>query len=138
MSNAKLFYKNTILTACGKYAFSSLTKCYKSCIIVKNVKGKKMEYDVKKDGDTITYVLHGRLDLNTSPQFLAAMNLNGAKNLVFDLADVDYIFSAGLRVFLQAQKEINAKQGSMKIINTQSQVKEIFDIVGFSSIMDIA
>ena len=97
-----------------------------------------MEYDVKKDGDTITYVLHGRLDLNTSPQFLAAMNLNGAKNLVFDLADVDYIFSAGLRVFLQAQKEINAKQGSMKIINTQSQVKEIFDIVGFSSIMDIA
>ena len=97
-----------------------------------------MEYDIKKENDTVTYILHGRLDLNTAPQFLSVMNLNEAKNVVFDLADVDYIFSAGLRVFLQAQKEINSKQGSMKIINTQPQVKEIFDIVGFSNMMDIA
>ena len=97
-----------------------------------------MEFEKKQEGDTLTYLLHGRLDMNTSPQFLAEMKLNGVKNLIFDLADVDYIFSAGLRVFLQAQKEMNERGGTMKIINTQSQVKEIFNIVGFGSLMDIS
>lgn len=97
-----------------------------------------MEYEIKQSDNVTTYVLHGRLDLNTAPELLLAMNLDNVQNLVFDLADVDYIFSAGLRVFLQAQKELNAKQGTLKIINTQPQVKEIFEIVGFSKIMDIA
>jgi len=53
------------------------------------------------------------------------------------LKEVDYVFSAGLRVFLQAQKIMNANGGKMKIINIDSAIKSIFEMVGFANIMDI-
>ena len=65
------------------------------------------------------------------------MDLNGVKELLFDLKDVDYVFSAGLRVFLQAQKEMNANGGKMKIIHIDPATKSIFEMVGFANIMDI-
>ena len=96
-----------------------------------------MEFETVKDGDKLTYKIKGRLDTSTAPDLAAAMNLEGVKELVFDLKETDYVFSAGLRVFLQAQKTMNANGGSMKIINVQDSVKEIFNIVGFTGIMDI-
>ena len=53
------------------------------------------------------------------------------------MTEVDYVFSAGLRVFLQAQKSINANGGTMKLTGVQPSVKEVFNIVGFTGIMDI-
>ena len=51
---------------------------------------------------------------------------------MFDLAQVDYISSAGLRVLLSSQKKMAGK--SMKIVNAKPAVKEVFDITGFSDI----
>ena len=79
----------------------------------------------------------GRIDTGSAPELLEKIDFTDLKELVFDLSDVDYVFSAGLRVFLQAQKVMNANGGTMKLINLQPSVKEIFDIVGFSGIMDI-
>lgn len=96
-----------------------------------------MEFEKVREGDKLTYKIKGRLDTATAPQLLEDMDLTGVKELVFDMAEVDYVFSAGLRVFLQAQKMMNANHGTMKLINLQDSVKEIFNIVGFSDIMDI-
>lgn len=96
-----------------------------------------MDFEKIKDGDKLTYQIRGRLDTASSPELQEALDLDGVKELVFDLKETDYVFSAGLRVFLQAQKTMNANGGSMKIINVQDSVKEIFNIVGFSGIMDI-
>lgn len=96
-----------------------------------------MDFEKIKDGDKLTYKIRGRLDTASSPELQEALDLDGVKELVFDLKETDYVFSAGLRVFLQAQKTMNANGGSMKIINVQDSVKEIFNIVGFSGIMDI-
>lgn len=79
----------------------------------------------------------GRIDTNSAPELLEKIDFTDLKELVFDLEDVDYVFSAGLRVFLQAQKVMNANGGTMKLINLQPSVKEIFEIVGFSNIMDL-
>ena len=79
----------------------------------------------------------GRIDTNSAPELLEKIDFTDLKELVFDLEDVDYVFSAGLRVFLQAQKVMNANGGTMKLINLQPSVKEIFEIVGFTNIMDI-
>ena len=46
------------------------------------------------------------------------------------------ISSAGLRVLLSAQKTMN-KQGSMVIRNATEEVKEIFEVTGFSDILTI-
>lgn len=96
-----------------------------------------MEYSVQRDGDKMVCSVMGRIDTNSAPELLEKIDFTDLKELVFDLADVDYVFSAGLRVFLQAQKVMNANGGTMKLINLQPSVKEIFDIVGFSGIMDI-
>ena len=96
-----------------------------------------MELEEKKEGDKVIYIIKGRIDTNMAPVFQQGLHLDGVKEVVFDLKDVDYIFSAGLRVFLQAQKQMNAQHGTMKIINTQDSVKELFNIVGFTGIMDV-
>lgn len=96
-----------------------------------------MEFEKVKDGDKLTYKIRGRLDTATAPELAADLNLDSVKELVFDMEEVDYVFSAGLRVFLQAQKSINANGGTMKLINVQTSVKEVFNIVGFTGIMDI-
>ena len=101
------------------------------------MQGRTMEFEKVKDGDKLTYKIRGRLDTATAPELAADLNLDGVKELVFDMEEVDYVFSAGLRVFLQAQKSINANGGTMKLINVQTSVKEVFNIVGFTGIMDI-
>ena len=57
-------------------------------------------------------------------------------DLKFDLEKLEYISSAGLRVLLASQKIMN-KQGTMVISNASAEVKEIFDVTGFSDILTI-
>ena len=91
-----------------------------------------------KDGSTLTITLVGRLDTTTAPELEDEVksSITGIDSLVFDAKDLEYISSAGLRVLLSSQKIMN-KQGSMKIINTSNDVKEIFDVTGFSDILTI-
>ena len=60
----------------------------------------------------------------------------GADTLIFDLKDLEYILSAGLRVLLSAQKVMN-KQGKMVVRNVNEDVMEVFDITGFIDILTI-
>ncbi|MBR6355275.1 MAG: STAS domain-containing protein [Alphaproteobacteria bacterium] len=96
-----------------------------------------MEFSIQRDGDKLVCTIMGRIDTNSAPDLVEKIDFTDLKELVFDLADVDYVFSAGLRVFLQAQKIMNANGGTMKLINLQPSVKEIFEIVGFANIMDL-
>ena len=57
--------------------------------------------------------------------------LPGIKDLTFDLKDLEYISSAGLRVLLSAQKTMN-KQGVMKVKNANETIMEIFEVTGFT------
>lgn len=90
------------------------------------------------NGSEIKFILEGRLDTATAPQLEATLNsvLAGVTSLKFDLEKLDYISSAGLRVLLSAQKTMN-KQGSMVISNVSPEVKEIFDVTGFTDILTI-
>jgi len=96
-----------------------------------------MEYKTERNGDKAICTVMGRIDTNSAPQLLEAIDFTDLKELIYDLGDVDYVFSAGLRIFLQAQKIMSANGGRMKLINVQPSVKEIFEIVGFTNIMDI-
>ncbi len=91
-----------------------------------------------KDGDKLTIALEGRLDTSTAPQLENELRdaIEGVSALTFDFAALDYISSAGLRVLLAAQKTMN-KQGSMVVRNANSDIKDIFDVTGFSDILTI-
>ena len=90
------------------------------------------------NGSDLKVILEGRLDTTTAPQLEAVLNesLSGVTALTFDFAKLEYISSAGLRVLLSSQKVMN-KQGKMVITNTSTEVKEIFDVTGFSDILTI-
>lgn len=97
-----------------------------------------MKVETKKDNNNLTIELEGRLDTNTAPNLEKELSdLNGVDNLTFDFNKLDYISSAGLRVLLACQKEINSKSGSMVVKNVKEEIQEVFDMTGFSDILTI-
>ena len=91
-----------------------------------------------KNDDALTLVIGGRLDTLTSPELEEIINteLDGVTDLTLDLAGLDYISSAGLRVLLRAQKKM-AAAGTMKLVGVSPIIMEIFEITGFSEILTI-
>ena len=96
-----------------------------------------MEIKKTVEGSKLTLAPVGRVDTLTAPELEGALALDGVTELVFDLVELEYISSAGLRVLLSAQKTMN-KQGSMTVLNPKPAVKEVFDITGFSDIFTFA
>ena len=84
------------------------------------------------------FELQGRLDTVSAPRLEQEIrsSLDGVDELTFDLKELEYISSAGLRVLLTAQKIMN-KQGTMTIRNANEMVTEVFEITGFSDILTI-
>lgn len=95
-----------------------------------------MEIQKNQEGNRLTITPIGRIDTITAPELETAVVTDGLDELVFDLAQVDYVSSAGLRVLLSAQKKMAGKV--MKIANARPAVKEVFDITGFSDIFTFA
>ncbi len=96
-----------------------------------------MKIDLKKEDKKLTITLEGKLDTNTSPELDSKINeLDEMEEVVIDMKKLDYISSAGLRVLLSMQKIMN-KQGKMTITNVCDNVMDIFEVTGFSDILDI-
>lgn len=91
-----------------------------------------------KNGTDFAIALEGRLDTTTAPQLEKELKAEIADvaELTFDFEKLEYISSAGLRVLLSAQKIMN-KQGHMSICNVNDDIMEIFEVTGFSDILDI-
>lgn len=91
------------------------------------------------EGSTLTICLGGRLDTSTSPELdeVIKESVSDITNLIIDLKDLDYISSAGLRVILSAQKTMNGKKGEMLVKNANENVKEVFALTGFDSIVKL-
>lgn len=97
-----------------------------------------MQITNERNANSLTVFISGRVDTATAPELERFIedNTDGVTELILDLKDMEYTSSAGLRVFLKAQKLMNV-QGSMKVKNVQSDVMEIFEITGFSDILTI-
>lgn len=97
-----------------------------------------LNIEKKKEGSKLELVLAGRLDMTTAPELEKELkaSLDDVDELVFDMASLEYISSAGLRVLLSAQKIMN-KQGTMKVLHVNETIMEIFEVTGFSDILVI-
>lgn len=97
-----------------------------------------MNITQERSADKLTLKIEGRIDTKTAPKLEQAISgaLDGVKSLVFDLEQTSYISSAGLRVLLIAQKQMN-KQGDMTIIHANSDIMEIFEVTGFTDILTL-
>lgn len=92
----------------------------------------------RAEDNFLTLALAGRLDTTTAPQLESELkdDLDGVTALTLDLRELEYISSAGLRVLLSAQKTMN-KQGEMKVSGTNETIMEIFEVTGFSDILNL-
>jgi anti-anti-sigma factor len=76
--------------------------------------------------------LDGRLDNETAEDLdveLNALVTSPVNVLVFDLADLEYISSAGLRSIFRAQNTMAKRSGRIVLVNARPQVQKVFDIV---------
>lgn len=93
------------------------------------------------DNNNIILTLSGRLDTVTSNQLsdeLDKIFQSGSYNIKLDFNSIDYISSAGLRIVINAQKKINSTGMKLELTGVKGTVKEIFDMTGFSSILNIS
>ena len=76
--------------------------------------------------------LDGRLDTHTCDQLdreLAPVLSSPIQSLVFDLARLEYISSAGIRSIFKARKALASRGGQVLIANPQPQIQKVFDMV---------
>jgi anti-anti-sigma factor len=80
----------------------------------------------------VTVKLTGSLDTATAPDLerqLAPVLSGTVKDLIFDLAQLKFISSAGLRVFSAARKTLKERGGQASFIHMQPQIQEVFEIM---------
>ena len=97
-----------------------------------------MTIEIKKNADEITIEVVGRLDTTTAPALEKTINDNveATQDLVLNMAGLEYISSAGLRVLLGAQKKMQ-KQGTMKLTSVREEVMDVLEMTGFADILVI-
>ena len=97
-----------------------------------------MIVNVEKNNDTMTVTVDGEINTITAPELSKSVqDLSGVRCLIFDLDQVRYVSSAGLRLFLACQREMTASGGEMLINNCNEFMMEIFESVGYNRIMKL-
>lgn len=99
-----------------------------------------MTIGIEKVNDICVAALKGRLDVTTSAELDGAIGglvSSGEKKVLFDLRELDYISSAGLRSLLSAAKKLKALDGKIALSSLNSNVAEVFKISGLSEFFDI-
>jgi anti-sigma B factor antagonist len=98
-----------------------------------------VEITISDSGETRSIKLVGRLDTLTSPELEGPLkdSCEQWQNTVVDCEKLDYVSSAGLRVLLTGQKAAGNSKHSLILINVSDNVREVFDITGFSRILSI-
>lgn len=92
-----------------------------------------------QDGITILQP-QGLLDAVNAPEMdrrLIALISGGTRQIIFDLSGLEYVSSAGLRVFLTAAKRMKQVQGKLALASPAAQTRQILDMAGFSSILPV-
>lgn len=99
-----------------------------------------MDITITKQDDKTLVTLNGRIDTTNADKFqndILPLMQGENPDIDIDCSGMTYTSSQGLRMFLLLQKSVIARHGKMLMRNMNPQVKEVFDITGFSNIITI-
>ena len=99
-----------------------------------------MEIIQTEQNGIVIFTIKGRLDAESAPEAEKIITDTIAADqckLIFDLSDLEYLSSGGLRVVLTTSKETGRKDGKIVLCCLNEYVKEIFEVSGFHSIIPI-
>ena len=97
-----------------------------------------MKIDKTVEGVSAEFKLDGRLDTNAATEFAKEMEsvlTPDLKSLVIDMQNCNYMASSGLRIVVNAQKTMDANQGTLVLKNVPGDVMEVFDMTGLSDLL---
>ncbi len=99
-----------------------------------------MDISVTRNGTEATIAVVGSLNANTATDLEAAVEetMADCTSAVFDFTDLEYISSAGLRVLMVAYKKAAAAGGTISVTGACEEVREVFEITGFSDLFTIS
>ena len=100
-----------------------------------------MEISQKEENGVVSIAIKGRLDADSAPEAEKVVKevLEGpTTRVLFNLRELEYLSSAGLRVLLSAAKEMRRRDGKIVLCSLNEFVKEIFEVSGFQSLIPIA
>src|SRR6187455_2621689 len=92
----------------------------------------QLQKGAAQNAGAVIVKLNGSLDTATAPDLekqLAPVLAGPVKDMVFDLAQLKFISSAGLRVFSIARKTLKERGGQASFMNMQPQIQEVFEIM---------
>lgn len=99
-----------------------------------------MEITEINEGNCTILAVSGRLDTTNYTQLekqVTDLTDGGRNRLLIDCSAMDYISSSGLRILLMALKKVTATRGKFALCGLQENIREIFEISGFTSIFEI-
>jgi len=99
-----------------------------------------MNVTINEEGAKALVKLEGRLDTTNADQFMKDITplMNGSHTEIeMDCTEMEYTSSQGLRMFLMLQKTVSSRGAKLVLKNMKPHVKEVFDITGFSHIINI-
>lgn len=96
-----------------------------------------MTINVERDCELVTLEITGRLDATTTPNLETIINelSDSVKELVFNVSEIEYISSAGIRAILKAYKKMISNQGIMRIEKANNTVRELFETSGLATMI---
>ncbi len=96
-----------------------------------------MDIEVKTVGDAKVLVLMKRFDAYTAGPVEAKLTktiTEGARKVLCDFSQTEYLASAGLRVLITATKSLQKLGGKLVLCAVQPYVLEVFDVSGLNKI----
>jgi anti-sigma B factor antagonist len=84
--------------------------------------------------------LEGSIDGKTAPQIREELSssLPQVQNLIIDMARVDYLSSAGLRLLLLVYREVTARKGKLVLVGVSPEIRTVMSHTGFLSFFTLA
>ncbi len=107
---------------------------------VNQTKGNRVEIIQEKQGNVNVIKVKGRLDASTAAKLEETLELfvnEDRTRILVDCETLDYISSAGLRVLLASAKELKKTNGKIYLSSLNPNVKQVFEISGFTTIFPI-
>ena len=98
-----------------------------------------MDISTQTVNDVTLVHLVGSLDTMTSGEASDEMTriAKESNNMLLNLENLEFVSSSGLRVFLRSAKQLREAGGSLKMSNAKGNGKEVLEISGFGTILDI-
>lgn len=94
----------------------------------------------REDGDILLGFVEGEIDTYTAPvlrEELELINLSEGLTIELDLANVNYMDSTGLGVFVAFYKKVIKENATLRLVNLSGRLTRLFEITGLSELMEI-